>query len=62
MGSQAWWYIPEIPNLRRLKQEAKELEANLGYYTHRLPPMEKIYKGIACVCATFSCILGVQRV
>jgi hypothetical protein len=45
-----------------LTQEDKEFEANLGY-THRLPPeknkMEKIYKGMAHVYATFSCILSV---
>lgn len=62
MGSQAWSYTPEIPTLGRLKQEDKEFEANLAY-TQRLPPeknkMEKIRKGMACVRATFSCILGV---
>lgn len=62
MGSQTWWYTPEIPTLGRLKQEDEKFEASLGY-TYKLPPeknkMEKIHKGLACVCATFSRILGV---
>jgi hypothetical protein len=29
--SQAWWYIPVIPALRRLSQKVFEFEASLSY-------------------------------
>jgi hypothetical protein len=29
--SQAWWYIPVIPALGRLRQEYHEFETSLGY-------------------------------
>jgi hypothetical protein len=28
---QAWWFIPVIPALQRLRQEDQEFEASLGY-------------------------------
>jgi hypothetical protein len=30
-SSQAWWYTPVIPALRKLRQEDHEFEASLGY-------------------------------
>jgi hypothetical protein len=29
--SQPWWHRPEIPALRRLRQEDPKFKANLGY-------------------------------
>jgi hypothetical protein len=29
--SWAWWYIPIIPTIRRLRQEGPEFKGNLGY-------------------------------
>jgi hypothetical protein len=29
--SQAWWYIPVIPALRRQRQKDHQLEVSLGY-------------------------------
>jgi hypothetical protein len=30
-SSQAWWFTPVIPALRRLRQEDHEFEASLDY-------------------------------
>jgi hypothetical protein len=29
--SRAWWYIPVIPALRKLRQEDHKFDARLGY-------------------------------